>query len=101
MQDAVNIFSNLYRDPAEKLFVRKLLRASFVFVKEHETFCLREHGPEESSDLKIDQATSYHPKAICFAAVEQALGSQSRARRCPLRADHGSFEHGFRPACLR
>src|SRR5213594_282368 len=94
-QHGLNIFGNLYPDPVEKLLVRELLRASFVFVKEHEGFSLGEHGEEESSNLEIDQAAPYHPNAADFAVAEQALGGQSRAGRGPLRTDHGPLEYGF------
>src|SRR5438270_10536257 len=57
----LNIFGNLYPDVVENLLVRELLRAGFVFVKEHEGLSPGEHGQEESSDLEIDQAAPYHP----------------------------------------
>src|SRR3989442_5289659 len=91
-QHGLDIFGNLYPDRVENLLVRELLRATFVFVKEEKSFSLGEHGPEESSDLEIDQAAPYHPNAADFApkafGAEQALGGQSRAGRGPLRADH-------------
>src|SRR5882724_4998946 len=100
-QHSLDVFGNLYPDPVENLLVRELLHPNFVFVKEHEAFSLGEHREEESSDLEVDQPAPYHPNATDFAAVEQALGGQSRAGRGPLRADHRPLEHRFGSPRLR
>src|SRR5947207_3162304 len=67
-QHSLEIFGNLNLDPGEDLLARELLRASFVLVKQNESFSLGEQREEESGDLEIDQPAPDHSNAAGFAA---------------------------------
>src|SRR5262249_25685102 len=82
-QRGPDVLGDLHVDPVERPLAlpAEPLCTTWVPVKEDERFEIGEYRQEKARDLEIDQTAPDHPHAPHFAAVQQALSGQSRARR--------------------